>query len=291
MKDKYRVTNPDKDFDVRALDTHVRLGKEESVRQLDENIEELNELQEKLYSDARHSVLFVFQAMDAAGKDSTIRAVFSGMNPQGFLVSSFKQPTSRELSHDYLWRVNRQLPARGRIGVFNRSHYEEVLVCKVHPGYVVGQNIPGIESTEDVNDDFWKSRYRQINAYEKYLRENGVTICKFFLNVSREEQEERFLSRMDNAEKHWKFSLGDLKERQLWEKYMDAYSDAIRETSTSYAPWHTIPADDKDYLRVAVSEIVLNTLQEMNLAFPKVGEKEIADIAEARLILAQEKKS
>ena len=291
MKEKYCISNPAKDFDVRTLDTHVDLGKDESKRQLKENIEELNELQEKLYSDAKHSVLFVFQAMDAAGKDSTIRAVFSGMNPQGFLVSSFKQPTSRELAHDYLWRVTRQLPSRGRIGVFNRSHYEEVLVCKVHPGYVLGQNIPGIEALEDVNTDFWKNRYQQINAYEQHLSANGVTIRKFFLNVSREEQEKRFLSRMDDAEKHWKFSLGDLKERQLWGKYMDAYSDAIRETSTPDAPWYTIPADDKDYLRAAVSEIVLNTLKEMNLEFPKAGAKEMADIAEARLILAQEKKS
>jgi PPK2 family polyphosphate:nucleotide phosphotransferase len=289
MQENYRITSPPIDFDVRKLNTHVGLGKDEAKNRLAKNLESLNELQEKLYSESKQSLLVVFQAMDAAGKDSTIRAVFSGMNPQGFLVSSFKQPSKRELAHDYLWRVSRQLPARGHIGVFNRSHYEEVLVCKVHPEYLAYQNLPDFNGPEDAGEAFWNNRYKQINNFEKHLSENGCRILKFFLNVSRDEQEERFLSRMDNPDKHWKFSLGDLKERQLWDVYMDAYSTAIKATSTENAPWYAIPADDKDYMRAVVSEIVMNTLQDMNPKYPKVGAKELEEIRAARLILAQEK--
>ncbi len=267
------------------------MTKSECRARLKENAEILDEYQERLYSEAKQSLLIVFQAMDAAGKDSTIRAVFSGMNPQGFLVSSFKQPSKRELAHDYLWRVSQQLPVRGRIGVFNRSHYEEVLVCKVHPNYLMYQNIPGLNEPADADSKFWKSRYEQINNFESHLSENGYRIIKFFLNVSREEQEKRFLSRMERPEKHWKFSLEDLKERQLWDEYMDAYSSAIQATSTDHAPWYAIPADDKDYMRTTVSDIVRNTLQEMDPKFPQVGPKEMKDIEDARLILAAEKKT
>jgi len=270
--------------------TQVQMSSKECQDILANNIEALNELQQKLFSRAKHSLLVVFQAMDAAGKDSTIKAVFSGMNPQGFLVSGFKQPSKQELAHDYLWRVNSKLPARGHIGVFNRSHYEEVLVCKVHPEYILYQNLPDITSLEEVNADFWEKRYRQINNYEQHLSENGYTIIKFFLHVSKDEQEERFRSRMEKADKHWKFNIGDLKERQLWDEYMSAYNDAIRTTSTAHAPWYVLPADDKDYLRAQVSSVIRETMEGMDLAYPQVSDRDMADIAEADQILKAEKK-
>lgn len=289
MDELHRIKEAGADFDVRNLARHIDLGKDESKKILKSNIKILDDLQQRLYGQAKRGLLIVFQAMDAAGKDSTIRAVFSGMNPQGFLVSSFKVPGPRELAHDYLWRINRQLPMRGKIGVFNRSHYEEVLVCKVHPEYVVGQNIPGIDSTADIDEKFWSSRYDQINNFEQHLYENGYSILKFFLNVSREEQEKRFLDRMKKPHKHWKFSLGDLKERQLWDDYMKAYSDALRETSKPHAPWYAIPADDKDYMRAAVSEIIMKHMQRMDLSYPAVTEKQMQDIEKAKQILAAER--
>lgn len=252
---------------------------------LKENEGILDEYQERLYSESKQSLLIVFQAMDAAGKDSTIRAVFSGMNPQGFLVSSFKQPSKNELAHDYLWRVSRQLPARGLIGVFNRSHYEEVLVCKVHPKYLLYQNLPSVQKVEDATPEFWNQRYKQINDFERHLSESGYRIVKFFLNVSREEQESRFLRRMNMPEKHWKFSIGDLAERQLWDRYMDVYSEAIRATSTDHAPWYAIPADDKPYMRLAVAEIIVKSLKQLNLKYPAVGDKEKVKFAEMRKML------
>ncbi|NNC84109.1 MAG: polyphosphate kinase 2 family protein [Flavobacteriales bacterium] len=289
MDDIHRIVDPGPDFHVTSLATHVSMEKSESKELLKKQGKVLDELQQRLYGHARHSLLIVFQAMDAAGKDSTIRAVFSGMNPQGFLVSSFKQPTSRELAHDYLWRISRQLPMRGKIGVFNRSHYEEVLVCKVHPEYITYQNLPDVYNVSDIYPEFYQRRYRQINDFERHLHENGYTIIKFFLNVSREEQEKRFLSRMTRPEKHWKFSMGDLEERQLWPSYMDAYSDAIKNTSKPHAPWYAIPADDKDYMRATVSRIVMSTMQEMDLEYPEVTAKQIQEIEEARKILENEK--
>ena len=288
---EHRIINPGADFDVRNLKTLIDMEKSESKRILKENRDTLDELQQKLYGKARQGLLIVFQAMDAAGKDSTIRAVFSGMNPQGFLVSSFKKPSARELAHDYLWRISRQLPMRRKIGVFNRSHYEEVLVCKVHPEYITYQNLPGVLTIDDIDAEFWNRRYRQINDFERHLHENGYTIIKFFLNVSRPEQEKRFLSRMSKPEKHWKFSLGDLEERQLWDKYMDAYSDMLKATSFEHAPWYAIPADDKDYMRATVSSIVMSTMQEMDLSYPEVTARQMKDIEEARVILDNEKKN
>jgi PPK2 family polyphosphate:nucleotide phosphotransferase len=288
MEELHRIENPSADFDVTELATHIELDKSESKKILKDNIEVLDELQQRLYGQAKRGLLIVFQAMDAAGKDSTISAVFSGMNPQGFLVSSFKTPGRRELAHDYLWRINKQLPMRGKIGVFNRSHYEEVLVCKVHPKYVLYQNIPGFQSVEDIDESFWSRRYEQINSFEKHLHENGYTILKFFLHVSQEEQKKRLLDRMKKPHKHWKFSLADLEERQLWDKYMVAYSDALRETSTYHAPWYAIPADDKDYMRAMVSEIIMKKMQGMDLSYPEVTERQMNDIEEAKNILAQE---
>lgn len=287
--EEYKIGSRLEKLDVRAFDSHVAMSTHECEDILSTNKKTLNKLQEKLYGQARQSLLIVFQAMDAAGKDSTIRAVFSGMNPQGFLVSSFKKPSSNELAHDFLWRVNRQLPSRGRIGIFNRSHYEEVLVCKVHPEYVTYQNLPGIHSVQDITPEFWTTRFRQINDYERYLAETGTRIIKFFLNVSREEQEARFLRRMEKPEKYWKFSLGDLGERALWEDYMDAYSKAIMETSSENAPWYVIPADDKDYMRAVVSDIVTHTMKDMDLSYPEITERQVQDIARAKEILNEEK--
>lgn len=290
MKGGFKVPEGLTEFDVRDYDTHRPMNDEDAEGVLEANIEALNILQQKLYGAARNGLVIVFQAMDAAGKDGTIRKVFSGMNPQGFLVSSFKKPSSRELAHDYLWRVSRQLPSRGRIGVFNRSHYEEVLVTRVHPEYILGQSIPGIERLDQIDRAFWRRRYRNIREWERYLHETGYKMIKFFLHVSKEEQKSRFLKRMKKPEKHWKFSLGDLHERQHWDAYMEAYSDAIRETSTADSPWFIIPADDKDYMRACVSDVVRATMERMDLSYPEATAKQIKDIEEAHRILDAESK-
>jgi len=290
MKGGFKVPEGLTEFDVRDYDTHRPMNDEDAEGVLEANIEALNILQQKLYGAARNGLVIVFQAMDAAGKDGTIRKVFSGMNPQGFLVSSFKKPSSRELAHDYLWRVSRQLPSRGRIGVFNRSHYEEVLVTRVHPEYILGQSIPGIERLDQIDRAFWRRRYRHIREWERYLHETGYKMIKFFLHVSKEEQKSRFLKRMKKPEKHWKFSLGDLHERQHWDAYMEAYSDAIRETSTADSPWFIIPADDKDYMRACVSDVVRATMERMDLSYPEATAKQIKDIEEAHRILDAESK-
>lgn len=248
----------------------------------------LYNLQRKLYVADNHSVLLVFQAMDAAGKDSTIRSVFTGVNPTGFQVTSFKAPSKKELDHDYLWRCQKALPERGRIGIFNRSHYEEVLVCKVHPYYVLGQNIPSIDSLDKLDADFWLSRYESIADWEKHIESNGTVILKFFLNVSRDEQKNRFLSRINEVKKNWKFSFGDLKERALWDNYMEAYQDAISNTATEKAPWYIIPADDKDIMRALVANIVAERLEKLDLKYPKVGQKELDEMTEAKNILENE---
>jgi PPK2 family polyphosphate:nucleotide phosphotransferase len=275
MKEDYVIKAPSKNFDIASFDTEVKMGKEECKAILKENLVLLNDLQEKLYSSDKQGVVLVFQAMDAAGKDSTIRAVFSGMNPQGFKVTSFKQPSKEELSHDYLWRVN-------------KAHYEEVLVTRVHPEYILYQDIPGMDSVDQVDDKFWAMRFEQINNYERYLVQNGYLILKFFLNVSLAEQKKRFLSRMENADKNWKFSLGDMKERQLWDKYMHAYSEAIGHTAQPHAPWHVIPADDKDYIRASVSTYVLKALQGLNLTYPAADDDIASDIKEAYSMFAEE---
>jgi PPK2 family polyphosphate:nucleotide phosphotransferase len=249
---------------------------------------EMGKLQNKLYATDNHSVLLVFQAMDAAGKDSTIRSVFSGVNPTGFQVSSFKAPSKNELDHDFLWRCNLALPERGRIGIFNRSHYEEVLVCKVHPEYVLGQNIPSIQSLNDIDDHFWQMRYKSIRNWEKHLAASGTLILKFFLNVSKEEQKARFLSRIEETKKNWKFSFGDLKERARWNDYMDAYQSAITNTADKDAPWYIIPADNKPVMRSMVASIVTEALANLKLKYPTVGEKEMDEMRQAKEILENE---
>lgn len=263
-------------------------GKDEGVKLLEENVNELIGLQDKLYAHNRYAVLLIFQAMDAAGKDGTIKHVMSGLNPQGCEVYSFKTPSATELDHDYIWRTYKCLPERGRFGIFNRSYYEEVLVVKVHPEYLLAQNLPGIKTVDAVDKDFWENRYRQINDLEKHLTENGTIILKFFLNVSKEEQKKRFLERIEDPAKNWKFSSGDVKERAHWEDYMDAYSDMLTATSTEHAPWFVIPADRKWYMRYAVSNIIINRLKELKVEYPVLPEVEKARLKDAKKMLMEE---
>jgi PPK2 family polyphosphate:nucleotide phosphotransferase len=237
---------------------------------------ELGELQERLYAADRYSLLLIFQAMDAAGKDGTIRAVMSCVNPAGCQVYSFKQPSAEELDHDFLWRAAKDLPERGRIGIFNRSYYEEVLVVRVHPEILDRQRLP----TEPKRKQLWKDRYRSIVDLEKHLVRNGTVVVKFWLHVSNEEQRRRFLARLSDPEKNWKFSPGDVAERAYWDDYMAAYEDAIAATSTDEAPWYVIPADDKTYMRVAVSEVIVDVLRGLELEYPVVPESDRKQFAE-----------
>ncbi len=257
-------------------------GKKECRQQLGKLRKRLAELQRVLYADDRYSVLLVFQAMDAAGKDGTIRAVMSGVNPAGCQVSSFKVPSAEELDHDFLWRTTKRLPERGRIGVFNRSYYEEVLVVKVHPEYLGGQRLPR------VREQIWEERYESIRQQERHLARNGTVILKFFLNVSKEEQRQRFLSRLDEPEKNWKFSAGDVRERGHWEQYQAAYQDALNATSRPWAPWYAIPADDKPYMRLTVARTLVAALESLDISYPEVDAKEKARFAEMRALLEGE---
>jgi len=244
----------------------------------------LSDLQDKLYAQDRWAVLLVFQAMDAAGKDGTIKHVMSGVNPQGCQVHSFKAPSAEEIDHDFLWRQAKALPERGRIGIFNRSHYEEVLVVRVHPDLLARQRLPPALVTPAI----WRQRYDDINAFERYLTRNGVVIRKFFLHVSRDEQRRRFLSRLEEPDKNWKFSLGDVHERARWDDYMEAYEDMIRHTSTPHAPWYVVPADHKWFTRVVVSETIVETLRGLDLAYPSVDASKRKELAEARRALENE---
>lgn len=222
---------------------------------------QLGKLQDTMYAHGKYSVLVCLQGMDTSGKDSLIREVFKDFNARGVVVESFKVPTPLELKHDYLWRHYLALPARGKFGVHNRTHYENVLVTRVHPNYILGENIPGINSVDDVNDAFWDGRFQQINNFEKHLVDNGTIIFKFFMNLSKDEQKNRLLRRLNKKEKNWKFSAGDLKERRLWDSYQDCYEDAINRTSKPYAPWYNIPADDKPTARYIVAKIMYDTLK------------------------------
>lgn len=256
-------------------------SKKQSEERLQEGVDRLRELQEKLYAQDRWAVLLIFQAMDAAGKDGTIEHVMSGVNPQGCQVYSFKAPSSEELDHDFLWRTNRCLPERGRIGVFNRSYYEEVLIVRVHPEILRAQKLP----PELLTKDIWKQRFEDVRALEHYLSRNGTVIRKFFLHVSQEEQKKRFLARLDQPEKNWKFSVQDAKEREHWDAYMAAYEDMLRSTSTEEAPWYVIPADHKWFTRMAVADIIVDTLEGLKLAFPTLGKEKKAELQEARKLL------
>ncbi|GAP98813.1 polyphosphate kinase 2 family protein [Leptolyngbya sp. NIES-2104] len=253
--------------------------------ELQEGVQKLAKYQDILYAQDSYALLVVFQAMDAAGKDSTIKHVMSGVNPQGCQVFSFKAPSSEDLDHDYLWRSFKSLPERGRIGIFNRSYYEEVLVVRVHPELLAKQKLP----KEAQGDDIWKKRFKQINHFEEYLVDNGIIVLKFFLNVSKEEQKKRFLDRIDLDEKNWKFSASDAKERQHWDEYMHAYEDLFSHTSTDHAPWHIIPADHKWFTRLAVSNIIVDKLKSLNLYYPKVSEQHRAELLEVKKELEHEK--
>lgn len=246
-------------------------------------IDQFDDLQRRLYAADKHSVLLVFQAMDAAGKDSTIRAVMSGVNPAGCQVFSFKQPSAEELDHDFLWRTAKSLPQRGRIGVFNRSYYEETLVVRVHPEYLGGQKLPDTPDLETL----WQQRFESIRDHEKHLARNGTVILKFWLNISQQEQHRRFLSRLDDQRKNWKFSAGDYAESQLWDQYMYAYEEALNATSRPWAPWYAIPADDKPYMRLKVAEIIVQSLKTLNLRFPDLTPKQTEKIGEMRKVLKQ----
>ena len=278
----------DEKFNLKNYTTEYKgkITKEEGEILLQKEKEKLYELQEKLYADGSKSLLVVLQAMDAAGKDSLIEHVFGGVNPQGCEVTSFKTPTSKEYSHDFIWRHYLALPEKGKIGIFNRSHYESVLVCKVHPEYNLSEKV--WKSTDEIDEKFWENRYESIKDFEKHLARNGTKIVKIFLHVSKEEQKKRFLDRIAEQEKNWKFSMGDLKERAVFEQYMKAYEEAISETSKNHAPWFVIPADKKWFARVAAIQIIINALEEMDLKFPELSAEDKAGLAEAKRQLESE---
>ncbi len=266
--DKYKVTTPIslEDFDTKAV-------KEGAEKELKTVRKKLGKLQDTIYAHGKYAVLVCLQGMDTAGKDSLIREVFKDFNVRGVEVHSFKVPTELELKHDYIWRHYIALPARGKFGVFNRTHYENVLVTRVHPEYIMGENIPNINAVEDINDTFWDSRFEQINNFEKHIAQNGTIIFKFFLNLSKNEQKNRLLRRLEKQEKNWKFSPGDLKERKLWDTYQECYQDAINRTSKSHAPWYIIPADDKPTARYIVAKTMYDTLK----MYSDIQEPELED--------------
>jgi PPK2 family polyphosphate:nucleotide phosphotransferase len=271
-----------KEFD--PDDTGKYKSKEDAAQDLQDDVDTLAKLQDVLYAENRRALLLIFQAMDAAGKDSVIKHVMSGVNPQGCQVFSFKSPSAEELDHDYLWRCLKALPERGRIGIFNRSYYEEVLVVRVHPEFLQKQNIPA----EETKGSLWKKRYEDINAVEKYLSRNGTIILKFFLHVSKKEQRERFLARIETPEKNWKFSAADVMERSYWKEYMEAYEEMLGKTSTQWAPWHVIPADHKWFTRSLVARIIIDKLKSLNLSYPALSGKQQAELLEAKESLLRE---
>ena len=278
----YRITNGKK-FRLKHVDPAdtgdlKSADKPRAKEALQNGVEAMAELQDVLYAQDRWSLLLIFQAMDAAGKDGTIKHVMSGVNPQGCQVSSFKGPTSEDLDHDYLWRCVKQLPERGRIGIFNRSYYEETLVVRVHPEFLAGQKLP----KECVTKDIWKERFQDIRAFERYLHRNGTAVVKFFLHISKEEQQKRFLERLDDPDKNWKFSVNDARERSFWDDYMEAYEETIRETASEKSPWYVVPADNKWFTRVIVAAAVIDALAAMKLQYPKVSEAKRQELATTR---------
>ncbi|PHQ28625.1 PPK2 family polyphosphate kinase [Leeuwenhoekiella nanhaiensis] len=277
----YQVTRSIKLTDYK---THEDFGKKSKLEdELDEVSKAIAEIQNAMYAHGKYAVLICIQGMDTAGKDSLIREVFKNLNPRGLVVHSFKVPTPLELGHDYLWRHYVALPARGKFGIFNRTHYENVLVTRVHPEYILGENIPGIDSIADIDAAFWEERFRQINNFEQHIAENGTIIFKFFLNLSKEEQKNRLLRRLDKPNKNWKFSPGDLKERKLWDDYQRCYEEAINNTSKFHAPWYIIPADDKPTARLILAKILLEKLSEYtDIKEPELDEKTKANIDQYR---------
>jgi PPK2 family polyphosphate:nucleotide phosphotransferase len=272
-----------KDFD--PADTRDLLDKDDAAKLMQRHILEVSDLQDRLYAQEQWALLLIFQAMDAAGKDGVIKHVFSGVNPQGCEVTSFKQPSAEELNHDFLWRATRRLPDRGRIGIFNRSYYEEVLVVRVHQEFLVKQHLPSHLITKNI----WKERFEDIRNLESYLTRNGIVVRKFFLHVSREQQRQRFLKRLEEPEKNWKFSDADVRERECWKDYMAAYEDMIRHTATPDSPWYVIPADHKWFMHAAVSSAIIETLQELKLAYPTVDRMRRKQLEAARTALEKKK--
>lgn len=263
-----------------------KMKKKEGKSILKDEQEKLHNLQQKMYADGSQSLLIVLQAMDAAGKDSLIKHVFGGINPQGCEVSSFKSPSSKEYRHDFLWRHYIALPEKGKIGIFNRSHYENVLVCKVHPEYILNEKV--WDSVDDFDDKFWDERYESIENFEKTLSENGTTIIKIFLHVSLDEQKERFLDRINEENKNWKFELADMSERKLWPEYMKAYEETLSRTSKDHAPWYIIPADKKWFARMTALDIIIKTMENMNMKFPEVSDEQKAKLQNAKEKLEKE---
>lgn len=285
ISDKF-IAKPGREIQLSKISTSDSLGykRKETEKLLRQNIEKMSDLQGRLYANNKYSVLIIFQAMDAAGKDSTIKHVMSGLNPQGTQVYSFKQPSSEELDHDYLWRIHKAIPERGRIGIFNRSHYEEVLVVRVH-NLVKYQNLP----QKIVKSDIWEKRFKQIRDFERYLFENGTLIMKFFLHVSKNEQKKRFLERIDKESKNWKFSAADVEERKYWDEYQRCYQEAIAETSKRFSPWFIIPADRKWFMQFIVSQIITEQLEKLEIGYPKLTIEQLKKLNECRVLLQKEK--
>jgi len=285
MLKRYRVESG-KHFSLKDYDPSDTHGldsefKPQAKQLLADGVKELSRLQDILAAQDRWGLLVIFQAMDAAGKDGTIKHVMSGVNPQGVQVTSFKVPTAEEVSHGYLWRTNQHAPARGRIGIFNRSYYEEVLVVRVHPEVLANEKLPNRLVTKKI----WEERYQDISNFERYLTRNGIAVVKFFLNVSKKEQKRRFLERLDTPEKNWKFSASDAREREFWDQYQQAYEDAIRATASEFAPWYVVPADQKWFTRLVVAQVLVDELKAMNLSYPKVTGEHKKALAEARRVL------
>ena len=287
VTEPFRITKG-KDFRLKDIDPGNTLeftgeDKPKATEALANGVAALSHYQEMLFADDSRSLLLIFQAMDAAGKDGAIKHVLSGVNPQGCDVHSFKAPTSEDLDHDYLWRSTKVLPSRGHIGIFNRSYYEEVLVVRVHPALLEKQKLP----RELVTKHIWQERFEDIRNFEQYLARNGVVILKFFLHLSKKEQKRRFMERLENPDKHWKFSSADMAEREYWDQYMEAYEDMIRHTATKYAPWYVVPADNKWFTRVVVAAAIIQALADLDLQFPAVGKPKLKELAAARVALAK----
>ncbi|TVQ88278.1 MAG: polyphosphate kinase 2 family protein [Bacteroidetes bacterium] len=263
-------------------------SKKDTQEEFQEQIKNLRKLQSMLYAEGRHGILIILQAMDAGGKDGVIKHVMSGVNPQGCQVKSFKAPSSEELAHDFMWRCFKAMPERGNIGIFNRSYYEEVLIAKIHPRLLANQNLPFYHNKLHKDPEFWNTRYKDIVNIEKYFVHNGYHVLKFFLNISHEEQKQRFLSRIENSAKNWKFTMSDVDERQHWDEYQLAYSEMLGKTSHELAPWFVIPADKKWYMRLVISNIIVEKLEQLNLSYPQVSEKHLQDIIKAKEILEKE---
>ena len=279
-------------FSLPDFPTEVKnkdITKEEGELLLQKDVEELSSLQDVFYADKHHAVLIIIQAMDAAGKDGTIKHIMTGVNPEGVQVTSFKSPSLNELDHDYFWRHYIALPGKGEIGIFNRSHYENVLITKVHPEFILNEKHAGIHSIDDIDKTFWQKRYKQICRFEKNLIENDTIILKFFLHLSKDVQKKRFLDRIDDPTKNWKFSTADLKERAYWDAYQSAYEEAIINTSTKDSPWFVIPADEKWYSRYLVGKIICNELKKLNLSYPKISDSERAELLKAKETLLKDK--